>query len=72
MFNPMFIEDDMMGASRDVALSTGDWIALRRLAMAQSLTEPQADRLVRLGLAVKTLEGVACSQRGRETLQSRP
>ena len=72
MFNPMFNEDDMVGTARGAQLSTGDWIALRRLAQSQSLTDSQATRLMSLGLAEKTFEGLICSQRGRETLQSRP
>jgi hypothetical protein len=72
MFNPMFNEDDMVGASKDANLSTGDWIALRRLAQLQSLTESQVDRLVRLGLAYKSLDGAMCTRQGLETLQSRP
>jgi len=72
MWNPLFVEDDMVGASRDAQLSTGDWIALRRLAHMQSLTDSQIERLVHLGLAEKTLEGFACTTRGRETLQTRP
>ena len=73
MFNPMFLEDDMVGACRSVEqLTTGDWIALRRLAAEQSLTDQQVSRLVLLGFAEKTPDGLACSRRGRETLQSRP
>ena len=72
MWNPMFIEDDMEGASRDAELSTGDWIALRRLAQSQSLTDSQTTRLMNLGLAEKTFEGLVCSQRGKQTLQTRP
>jgi len=72
MFNPMFIEDDMVGESRAAELSTGDWIALRRLAQAQSLTDAQTQRLVNLGFAERTIDGLACTGRGRETLQSRP
>ena len=72
MFNPMFIEDDMVGASHQASLSTGDWIALRRLAHAQSLTDTQVERLVHLGLAQQTTDGIVCTNRGLETLQTRP
>ena len=73
MFNPMFLEDDMVGACRSLEqLTTGDWIALRRLASLQTLTDQQVSRLVLLGLAEQTLDGLACSRRGRDTLQSRP
>ena len=72
MWNPMFVEDDMVGQAHGAQLSTSDWIALRRAAQLQSLTDSQADRLTRLGLVEKTLDGVVCTRRGMETLQSRP
>lgn len=72
MWNPMFVEDDMVGGSGGAQLSTGDWIALRRLAAGQSLTQPQTERLVSLGLAERTFDGIGCTRRGRETLQTRP
>ena len=73
MWNPMFLEDDMVGASRSAEqLTTGDWIALRRLAASQSLTDQQVERLTLLGLAERTFDGLTCSRRGRDTLQSRP
>ena len=73
MYNPLFIEDavgDSPTSSAD--LTTGDWIALRRLASSQSLTDIQVARLLTLGLAERTLDGLVCSKRGQTTLQSRP
>ena len=73
MYNPLFLEDNVVAAPGGAGeLTTGDWIALRRLAAMQSLTDDQVQRLMRLGLAIKTLAGLACSERGRQTLQSRP
>ena len=73
MYNPLFLDDAMGDVPTSSAeLTTGDWIALRRLAGAQSLTEAQLARLLELGLAEESHDGFVCSMRGRQTLQSRP
>ena len=67
------LEDETVShAGTAVNLTIGDWIALRRLGQAQSLTEEQAKRLVQLGLAQATHGGIVCSELGRAALQSRP
>ena len=73
MFNPLFIEDAIGETPTSSAeLTTGDWIALRRLASAQSLTDRQVERLLVLGLAERVGHGLICSDHGRRTLQTRP
>lgn len=72
MFNPLFIEDAIDAPASTAELTTGDWIALRRLASAQSLTDTQVERLLVLGLAEQSHRGIVCSERGRETLKTRP
>ena len=77
MFNPLFIEETFGDAPRDrqaglTELTTGDWIALRRCAAAQSLTDGQVERLLVLGLAEQSNRGLVCSEHGRRTLQTRP
>ena len=64
--------DTVSYADTPVCLNTGDWIALRRLGLSQSLSEEQVARLLKLGLAQPTSNGVICSELGRATLQSRP
>lgn len=64
--------DTVSYADTPVSLTTADWIALRRLGLSQSLTEAQVARLLKLGLALPTPNGVICSELGRATLQSRP
>lgn len=73
MFNPLFIEDAIGETPANSAdLTTGDWIALRRLATGQSLTDRQVERLLVLGLAEQAGHGLSCSAHGRRTLQTRP
>ena len=73
MFNPLFIEDTVGEAPASMAeLTTGDWIALRRLAGRQSLTDAQVERLLMLGLAERTHDGLICSDHGQRTLKTRP
>ena len=64
--------DTVAYANAPVSLNTGDWIALRRLGLSQSLTAEQVSRLLKLGLAQPTSNGVMCSDLGRSTLKSRP
>ena len=73
MYNPLFLEDALGDAPASSAeLTTGDWIALRRLAGSQSLTDGQLARLLELGLAEESADGFACTFLGRQMLQSRP
>ena len=72
MWSNAMDNDTVCYADTPVSLSTGDWIALRRLGLSQSLTEEQVARLLKLGLAQPTANGVMCSELGRATLASRP
>lgn len=72
MWSNAMDNDTVCYADTAVSLSTGDWIALRRLGQSQSLTAEQVARLLKLGLAEPISDGVMCSELGRSTLQSRP
>ena len=73
MWNPLFVEDAIGDTPQNCAeLTTGDWIALRRLAGTQSLTDGQVERLLVLGLAERSGDGLVCSDHGLRTLKTRP